>query len=251
MTDLQKASLWKRISAALFDFILFGIIAIGAATALSYFLGYDACLHTVNAAYEKYSEEYGIELPAKQDPETMSFEEKALYEAADKAINSDVEAVNAFNKLQHLTLLMVTFSVLFAVLIIELFVPLLLDNGQTLGKKIFGVALMRVDGIKLTRLQLFTRAVLGKFTLELMLPIYAFIMFANGTGALLALAILVALPVSHIICLALSRNGSLLHDVLSATVAVDMASQMIFETKEAQLEYIKKLHAQNAANAAY
>lgn len=251
MTDLQKASLWKRISAALFDFILFGIIAIGAATALSYFLGYDACLQTVNAAYEKYGEEYGIELPTKVDPELMSPEEKANYLAADKALNADKEAVNAFNKMQHLTLLMITFSVLFATFVIELFVPLLFGNGQTLGKKIFGIALMRVDGIKLTRLQLFARSVLGKFTLELMLPIYAVIMFFNGTGSLFALAILFALLISQILCLAIARNGSLLHDVVAATVVVDMASQMIFDTKEEQLEYIKKLHAKQAAEAAY
>ena len=57
-----------------------------------------------------------------------------------------------------------------------LFVPLKLGNGQTIGKKVFGIGVMRVDGVQLTTIQLFIRTILGKFTLETMIPVYIVLM---------------------------------------------------------------------------
>ena len=54
--DLQKASMWKRISAFLFDFIMLSIVAVLFAWGLSAALGYDGYNRTVAGAYEKYSE---------------------------------------------------------------------------------------------------------------------------------------------------------------------------------------------------
>ena len=41
VTDLQKASLWKRFSAGLLDLILLAVVAVGAAALLSSLLGYN------------------------------------------------------------------------------------------------------------------------------------------------------------------------------------------------------------------
>lgn len=256
-TDLQKASLWKRISAALFDFILLAMLAMGALTALSTAFGYDGYIEEVKAAYERYGEEYDVEINlSEKEYNAMSPEEQEAYkqrcEAAQAAMEKDKDFVHAYNMYQHLPLLIVTFGVLIAVLFMEVTIPLMFGNGQTLGKKIFGIALMRIDGVKMTGLQLFVRSVLGKFAVELMIPIFLFInLYWFGIFNIVGLAVLLLLLVAQIICLAVTRTGSLLHDVMAGTVAVDMASQMIFETKEAQLEYIKKLHAQEAADADY
>ena len=252
ITDLQKASLWKRISAALFDFILLGIVIIGSATIFSSVFGYDAYSNTFTAKCEEYSQKHGVELPVtKETYDKMSQEDQKNYMAAQKELNADADAVRAYNMTQHLPLLIVTLGTLVGVLFMEVAIPLLFDNGQTLGKKIFGVALMRIDGIKLSHFQLFTRSVLGKFTIELMIPIYVFIMIWLGKGGIFGLAMLLLLLTSQILCLVITRTGSLLHDVLAGTVAVDMASQMIFETKEAQLQYIKEKHAKKAAESTY
>ncbi|MBR3779154.1 MAG: RDD family protein [Clostridia bacterium] len=253
MTDLQKASLWKRISAALFDFILLCILVVGAAAGLSAALNYDGYVEQVTEAYEKYGEEYGVDLRiSKEEFEKLSEAEQENYLAANKAINADEDAVRAYRMYQHLPLLTITFSVLFGILIMQVLIPVLLGNGQSLGKKIFGIALMRIDGVRMTTLQLFVRSVLGKFAVELMIPIFIFInLYWFGSISIVGIAVLLLLLISQIICLAVTRTGSLLHDVMAGTVAVDMASQMIFETKEAQLEYIKKLHAQHAVEAAY
>ena len=248
--DIQKASLWKRISAALFDFIILGIVAIGAATIFSGVFGYEEYLDTYSKKCEYYSEQYGVEL-SDVDESKMTEAELDNRKAANKAINADKEAVHAYRMVQNLSLLLVTFGVLFGILLLQVAVPAMFGNGQSLGKKMFGIALMRVDGVKLTGVQLFTRSVLGKFTVELMIPIYVVWMLLSGKGGLFGLALLLMLLVAQILCLVKTRTGSLLHDVMSGTVAVDLASQMIFDTKEDQIEYIKKHHAQEANDASY
>ena len=55
--DLQKANMWKRISAYLFDMILLGIAAVGFTFLLSSILGYDSYTERLDAAYEKYEAE--------------------------------------------------------------------------------------------------------------------------------------------------------------------------------------------------
>ena len=255
MTDLQKAGLWKRVSAALFDFIMLAIVVVGAATGLSAILGYDGYLDTMSTTHERYAIEYNVTATA-EELEAMTETELAEYEArvdaAEKALSEDVEFVRAWNMVIHMSLLIATFAVLFGVVLMELVAPLMLGNGQTLGKKIFGVALMRVDGVKVTTLQMFVRSILGKFAVELMIPIFLFInLYFNGYINILGIAVLLLLLIAQIVCLVKTGTGSLLHDVMSGTVAVDLASQMIFETKEEQLEYIRKLHAQEAADAAY
>ena len=250
--DIQKASLWKRISAALFDFIILAIVAVGAATIFSDVFGYDKHVDTFTNKCEYYSEEYGVELPVTNESfAKMTEAEQENCRAANKALNADKEAVRAYRMMQNLPLLMITFGVLFGILMLEVVIPAMFSNGQTLGKKIFGIALMRVDGVKLSGVQLFVRSVLGKFTVELMIPIYVIWMLVSGKGGLFGLALLLLLLVAQILCLVKTRTGSLLHDVMAGTVAVDLASQMIFETKEAQLQYIKDWHAKKAAESTY
>ena len=97
ITDLQKASLWKRISAALFDFILIVMVIVGAVTACSALFGYEKHLDTFAAKCEYYSEKYDVELPVTRETyEGMSEEEQTNYMTAQKELNADKEAVRAY-----------------------------------------------------------------------------------------------------------------------------------------------------------
>jgi len=136
-----------------------------------------------------------------------------------------------------------------ALFILEFLIPLWLKNGQTLGKKVFGVGLMRKDGIKVTTFMMFARTILGKYTIETMIPI--FLLLASffgilGLGGLVLCAAALLIPVLVALC---TRNKTAIHDLMACTIAVDLASQMIFDTPEEQLEYYKQLHAENAAQA--
>lgn len=252
MIDLQKASLGKRIIAAIFDGILLSILVVGFATILSMALGYDGYMNTVNQAYDKYETQYGVELNITQNEyEALSSEKQENYDAAYKALNEDEKVVYSYNMLINLTLLIATFSVLIGVLIVEFAMPLILGNGQTAGKKIFGIGVMHVEGIKVNNIQLFTRAILGKFAIEIMIPLSVIMMiFFNLIGVIGGVIMLVILA-AEVIALVTSRTNSLLHDVMSGTVTVDIASQRIFENREELIEYTKKIHAERAAKATY
>ena len=65
--DLQKASMWKRASAFLFDVIILGILVVGIAAAMSSILGYDKYMGQVDEAYAQYATQYGIDFEISQD----------------------------------------------------------------------------------------------------------------------------------------------------------------------------------------
>jgi len=256
MNDLQKASLGKRIIAAIFDGILMSTLAVGLAVVLSFCLGYDTYYEDYTAIIHRYEQQYGIDLQITTEAyENMSPAEQAdymeIWNAVDAALRQDAEYTRLNMLLLNMRTLMLTFSLLAAVLVIEFFVPLLFGNGQTLGKKIFGIGLMHVEGIRVTGIQMFIRAVLGKFTLELMLPLYILLLIFSGGIGIVGPAILVVLLVVQVICLIITRTNAPIHDIFASTVAIDFASQRIFEDREDRDNYIKMVHAERAARADY
>ena len=136
---MQKASIGKRIIASISDGILVSIIAVGLAALLTIVLNTDKHITYVENAYAKYEAEY----------DNLTDEKREVFDKAIEALNNDSEAKYHYNMWMQLTLLTITFSVLMGVVLIEFVVPLVLGNGQTIGKKIFGIALMHQEGIKI------------------------------------------------------------------------------------------------------
>lgn len=248
MTDLQKAGMWKRISAFILDFILLCVVASGFALAVSAVAGYDSASDALYARYEYFQKEYDVDLKITEEEYTkLPEEEKEKYDIAYKAISDDTETMQAYSRVVNLTLLITSLGIFLAVLALEFIVPLFLKNGQTLGKKIFAVCLMRTGGIRITPAALFVRSLLGKYALEIMVPVLVFLMIIfNGIG-FIGLAVLGLIAVLQVALLLFTANNSLIHDLLAGTVAVDASSQMIFETAEERDEYIRKEAAERAA----
>ena len=122
---------------------------------------------------------------------------------------------------------------------------------STLGKKIFGVALMRNDGVKIGHVTLFVRTVLGKYAVETMIPIMAVMMLFFGNLNIVVLGIVLILSVAQFVLFLATRKHSLIHDLLADTVAVDMASQMIFNSTDELVAYKAKLQAEKVAHQTY
>ena len=250
--DLQKASLWKRIAAGIFDFILITVLATGCAWLLSSVLHYDSYDATLQQAYDRYETEYHTTFNiTRQTYEAFSPEEKEAYDTAYQALIADEAAMHAYNMVVNLMLVITTGAILIAMLLLEFILPLFLGNGQTLGKKVFGIGLMRTDGVKMNNLQLFTRTVLGKFAVETMIPVYiAFMLFWNMLdlfGVILVAVLLIVQCVSILV----TRTNSLLHDLMAGTVAVDIGSQMIFRSTEELVAYQKEIAAERAKRQSY
>lgn len=244
--------MFKRISAYLFDFIMLSILAVGLGFIISSLTGYDNYSTALNDAYDKYEAEYSIEFEIAEDI-YLSFtdEERANYDAAYNALIGDADAMYAYNMVINLTLVIITMAILLSYVVLEFVIPLMLGNGQTLGKKIFGIALMRTDGVKISPPLLFIRTILGKFTIETMIPVLIIIMIYFNSIGVVGILVLFLILVLEICVLISTKTNSLIHDILAKTVAVDLASQMIFDTEADMIAYKNKVHAEKAARETY
>ena len=219
--DLQRANVWKRISAFLFDVILLAIACVLCAWGLSALLGFDAQYQTLMARYQAAADACGLDMSIMtQTYSALTDAQRALVEQANAVLAADETAVHAYGMVIQLSILIVSFGVLSGYLLLEFLVPLLFKNGQTLGKKIFGVALMRNDGV-------------------------------FGNLNIVVLGIVLILSVAQFVLFLATRKHSLIHDLLADTVAVDMASQMIFNSTDELVAYKAKLQAEKVAHQTY
>ncbi len=252
MLDLQKASLTKRISAYILDFILLCVLAVGFASLISLMVDFDGHYNTFEGYCTAYEEQYHIDLDITEEAyQKLSDDEKAVYAAANEAFGKDPEVSYAYTLLVNLSLVIVSLGVFFAYMILEFTVPLLLGNGQTVGKKVFALALMRTDGVRVTAVQLFVRTALGKYAIETMIPVLLGILILLNAVGIIAPTIIFGLLIIQLGCVMITKSNSAIHDLLASTVAVDMASQMIFDSSEAMIAYKQKLQAEKAQNAPY
>lgn len=250
--DIQKANIWKRISAALFDLIMLSVVIAFLAMTLSSLLGFDTYNKALDDCYQKYEDEYGISFDITiDDYNAMTQEQIALYEQAYQDFSVDEDAVYNFNMIVRLTITIASISILLGYLSLEFVVPLFLKEGRTLGKKIFGIGLMRTHSVRVTPVALFIRTFLGKFTIETMIPVLIILMIFWGTIGIVGPLVIAGILLLQIILLATSRTNSVIHDRLSDTVVIDMESQRIFDSEDELIEYTKQLHAEKASKQVY
>ena len=258
--DLQKGSLLKRVSAFLLDGILLVILVTGFALGLSAIFGYNTYSDEYQASMERYAKEYGIDFESITTEEAYNAlpeAEKNKYEAVLDAMNKDERLLHVLNTMVYIILGVLSASIFLAYAIIEFIFPLIFKNGQTVGKKIFGLGVMRTNGVRIRGVSLFVRTFLGKFVVETMLPtliIMMYILSAFGVMAslgLIGLILLASLLIGEIIAMAVTKTNSMIHDLVSDCVVVDLASQMIFEDQESMLEYKKKVAEEEATKSYY
>lgn len=251
MCDVRVASMWKRISALLLDLILLAILATGVGFAVSRIVSYDEkaqALQTVIDSYTKeYEERYHISFDiSEEDYDKLSEEEKATYKEAQEqlsqALESDEAAQASYRRVMTLTVLIVSVGIFFAFLVLEFAVPLLFRDGRTVGKYVFSLCLVRENSVRVTPLQLFIRAILGKYTIETMVPAYIILMmFFGAITPLVALIFIGVLLILQIILMSVTKYNQSLHDLLAGTVCADRESQKIFESAEALAEYKEQI----------
>ena len=250
--DLQKGSLTKRMAAWLLDSMLLLTLIVGAASGLSAILGYNRYQEQLSASYETYQTQFGIQFQITQEAyDALPPEEKEAYDNAYKALMADDEAMYAYNMIISQTMLITSVSILLGILIAEFAVPLILKNGQTVGKKAFGLGVIRTDGVKVTGVQLFIRSVLGKYALETMIPVYVLLMLLFQTGGAMGTLLVLVILLTQLALLIFNRNKMLIHDLLASTVVVDIASQMVFDSTDDLIAYKTRLHAEEASKKEY
>ena len=118
-------------------------------------------------------------------------------------------------------------------------------------KKIFGIAVMKLSGIKVDAVSLFIRTLLGKFTFETMIPLLLLLMMLWGAIGIVGPLVIGAILVTEIVFMITSRTNAMIHDKLAQTVAVDMQSQMIFASEADLLAYKAKAHEEMVKKQSY
>lgn len=267
MFELRKIGIVRRASAWLLDAILLSVLAVGFMWIISLMCGFShaqARAREYDEAWDGYrkewvqeiAENYGFTYTA-QDEENTRYtitkdEKPATLNDVLKALTDDearegrmAEAYEAYGKLpspptvdkQHqyvnsLLFMMISVGLALGYLILEFVVPLFLKNGQTVGKKVFSICLVRPNCVKVSAVAVFARTVIGKYAVETMFPILLAFMFFFGGLGMLALILFGALILLNIILFFATKNRTPIHDILAYTVTVDMKLQMIFASED-------------------
>ena len=253
MYDIQKASLLKRFSAFLLDFILMTIAVTGFAFLFSVIVGYDNYTDTLLEKEAYYEELYDVDFDyARANPDKLTKEEyDKVVNVYDNIYGKDPEVLFAYDMTFYLTLTMTTVSILLAYLLLELVVPLILKNGQTVGKKIFSIGVMHVNGVRLSGVALFARTLLGKYTIETMIPVIMITTMLFGGAGVVGLIVLGLILFLEVFVFFKNKIYTPIHDVLGHTVCVDLPSQLVFENEDELIAFKAKLHADAAERADY
>ena len=241
MEEIQRASIAKRISAGLLDVIAVSIIATLCAWLISLAADYDGWNKKLEDSYSRYESQYGVTFRiTEEEYNNKSSSDKENYDNAYKALVEDSEAMKAYSMVTNLMILTVSLGLFIAVLIWEFIVPLFLKDGRTVGSLIFGIAVMRSNGVRISHISLFIRAILGKYAIETMISVYIIMMIFMNTIGIVGPLVICGILLMQLILIISTKNNQLIHCILSDTVVVDYGSQRIFDSQEDLLENKKR-----------
>ena len=251
--DIQKASILKRISAFLLDLIILSIATTGFMFAITAICNYDSYQSNYSDAVKKIEQEqnFSIEQYEKMSEQEKQENSEKLSELL-KALNADDTVISNYSMIISIQILSVSLGLFLSFLIFEFIVPLIFGNGQSVGKKIFSICVVKRDSVKIDGVVLFIRAMIGKYVIGVMIPLLLVAVFSVGiVNPYIIIVGFFGLLLAQIITFIFSGYHQMLHDVLTVTVVVDKSTQMIFASQEELLEYKKKIHSELAEKAAY
>ena len=164
---------------------------------------------------------------------------------------NDSGAMAEYQLVTSLVFMITSISILVAILLVEFVVPLILKNGQTLGKKVFNIGVVFGNGVRVTPFAMFVRAILGKYTIETMVPVLIVVCIMFNIMGIVGLIVLAALALLQIVLVIATKTNSFIHDLLANTVVVDMATQMIFDNYDSLVDYKAEVSRQQSEQQNY
>ena len=271
MFELKKIGVIKRFSALLLDAILLAVLSTGFMFVISLICNYSGQEAKAIDYYNQWdefrkdyipevAEHYGFTYEESEDGESYTItkvDENGDVKSAslDEVINAlatdehksdrmeeifatyqklpTILAVNTqYEYLYSMLFTIVSVGILLAYLVLEFIIPIILKNGQTVGKKVFNICLVKPNCVKITNISLFARTLIGKYAIETMFPILLVFLFLFGGIGVLAIILLAAITLLNVILFIATKNNTPIHDVIAVTVAADKSLQMIFESEE-------------------
>ena len=122
-------------------------------------------------------------------------------------------------------------SILISGILVYIVMPLILKNGQTVGKKVFGLGLANSDGYKFSNNRLLMR-----FIPYAVVDISLFFMILVNLYVVMLIVLIVFL-VSFALAMSSPKRMSL-HDLTARTIVVDLKSSVLFSSVKEEEEYV-------------
>ena len=246
--SIQKANFWKRFSAWMVDVVLTIVLSMAFALGTSSILNYDKLYNEYITIVTEYEKDFGVTLN-QEEYDKLSDTDKQAYDAKklemQTALSKDEKAMKLYASINSLIFTIIGISLFLSITVAHFIIPLFFKDGKTLGKKVFGLAVVRSNAVKLTAPILFTRSLIGLFAMETAAVIFLCTM--GIVGVIAALAVLAL----QVFVMVKTPHNCAIHDLLADTVVVDYASQRIFDTQEDFLAALAEEKAQEAAEAPY
>lgn len=231
MLDFHKAKPIKRLAAYLIDLILLVAITAGVAVGMFAKMDYKSYEEKFEASCEKYGQQFGVDLSASRaDQAELSEAEQEKYMAAWEALNADEEAMDAVKQKLRIELVSAMVGLLVGYVILEIMVPLILKNGQTVGKKIMNLCVMHKYHVRVGFMQIIYRTILGKYFIETLIPVAMLILSDYGVLGMTASLVLGIIAMVQGFIVMMSQANCGIHDKLFNTVVADFKKQHIFDT---------------------
>ena len=209
-------------------------------------LEYNLVVEKTNEEGEKYTESWtvydfllsdfasaGCKVEKEEDIKEISDECSKEFNdfliAQNEAFGNDKIATTAYNSVCNYRLLFFIISSFLPLLIINIVFPFIFKNGQTLGKKVMKLGLVSKSGVKVTKLNVIVRFLIGIFAFEV-LPFMIYLAVSN----VYTFGLLMGMAISFInFCLFIfTNNHYMIHDHIGGTVVVDLHTTIIFNSVE-------------------
>ncbi|MCI5745224.1 MAG: RDD family protein [Erysipelotrichaceae bacterium] len=223
-----NAKMIKRLAAFIIDAILLLIVSTGILYICSVSSYYDTHYDNLHNQYR----EIGYEIYDEENKTWKIIDEN--YENFEDIIkeynnNEIIKKENEF--FSKFVLNAPLLSITISLLILEIIIPLILKNGQTIGMKCFSIALISTSEIKVKPLQIFIRGLFGKIVLLGLIPYMCLIYsFFNPTGGLLGTIFFLLINIINLIFLFSTPNKTAIPDKIGQVFAVDATSTIFFNS---------------------
>lgn len=219
---LVKANLTKRAIAWLLDTILLVLVSVSLYSIVLEVTDYDDYAVQLENYYAQYEQMYDTSFDISEEEfYEMTNQEMENYEAAYNALMADENAMALYSKMIWMVLAMLGISSFLGYAALEFVIPMLLGRGQTVGKKIFSLSVVKVDGEDLGVVGLLLRTFVGKFLIETMFPVMMVVLMMFGSVGLVGPVLVLVLVVLEIVVMVRTQSNSMVHDLLANSVTVE------------------------------
>lgn len=232
------------------DSVLVILLSMAFSLPMLEILKFDEYSDQLTAIQTQYKEDveaqYNLDLDIADDEyDALPEQAKSQYDEAAQALNNELNKDAKYIELRanRVSLIVTDVCVVafLSILAAHFVLPLILKNGQTLGKKVFNLAVMRTNGVQVSPTSLFLRSLVGLFAIETMAVGFFLLIYPVGV---IAAILMQALQIGVMIK---TPTNSSIHDLLADTVVVEFSSQRIFETQEELDAYLAQEAAEQAS----